>query len=171
MVKKLWDGFTTLIVIIVVALAILLVGVRIAGFQVFTVLSGSMEPTLHVGSLVYVRKADPQDLKPGDVITYMVSETTVVTHRITGVVPDDVEPDTLWFSTKGDANDTEDTALVHYRNILGRAVFSIPYLGYLSHYIQNPPGLYVALGCGAVLLIIAFLPGPKKKEQDSEKTG
>ena len=116
MVKKLWNGFTTLLVILVVALAILLVGVRLAGFQVFTVLSGSMEPTLHVGALVYVRETDPRDLKPGDVITYMVSETTVVTHRITGVVPDDADPDTLWFSTKGDANDTEDTALVHYRN-------------------------------------------------------
>lgn len=157
-----------MLVALVVALAILLAGVRLLGFQVFSVLSGSMEPTFHVGSLIYVKETDPQDLQPGDAITYMVNETTVVTHRIVGVVPDDTEPDTLWFRTKGDANDMEDTALVHYRNVLGKAVFSIPFLGYLSSYIQSPPGLYVALGGAAVLLIIAFLPSPKKKEQDPQ---
>lgn len=171
MIKKIWNAVTTLMVTLVVVLAILLVGVRLAGFEVFSVLSGSMEPAFHVGSLIYVRQTDPKDLQPGDAITFMVNETTVVTHRITGVVPDEQEPDTLWFRTKGDANDSEDTALVHYRNVIGKAVFSIPYLGYVSYYIQNPPGLYVALGCGALLLILAFWPTPKKKEQAPPASG
>ena len=170
-IQKIWNGFTTLLVVLAVALALLLVGVRIAGFEVFSVLSGSMEPAYPVGSLIYVKKTDPAQLQVGDAITFMANETTVVTHRIAGIVPDDADPDTLWFRTKGDANDSEDVALVHYRNVIGRAVFSIPNLGYLSHYIQNPPGLYVALGCGAVLLIAAFWPTPKKKEQDPQETG
>ena len=57
--KKIWNGITTVIVILVVILAILLAGVRLFGLQVFTVLSGSMEPTYHVGSLIYVKKTDP----------------------------------------------------------------------------------------------------------------
>lgn len=171
MIKKIWNGVTTLLVMIVVILAILLVGMRVAGFEVFSVLSGSMEPAYHVGSLIYVKEADPRDLKPGDAITFMANETTVVTHRIVGIVPDEDDPDILWFRTKGDANDTEDAALVHYRNVVGKAVFSIPYFGYVSSYIQNPPGLYIALGCGAVLLIIAFWPTGKKKEQEPVEMG
>lgn len=53
-VKKIWNGFTTILVILVVILALLLVGARLIGLQVFTVLSGSMEPTYHTGSLIYV---------------------------------------------------------------------------------------------------------------------
>ena len=171
MIKKIWNGFTTVMVVLVLILAILLVGVRFVGLKPFVVLSGSMEPTYHVGSLIYVREADPQDLQPGDAITFLATETTVVTHRIADVVPDEDDPDTLWFITKGDANQSEDASPVHYRNVIGKAVFSIPYLGYLSHYIQNPPGLYIALGVGAVMLILAFMPTGKKKDQAPETTG
>jgi len=171
MIKKIWNGFTTVMVVLVLILAILLVGVRFVGLKPFVVLSGSMEPTYHVGSLIYVREADPQDLQPGDAITFLANETTVVTHRIADVVPDEDDPDTLWFITKGDANQSEDASPVHYRNVIGKAVFSIPYLGYLSHYIQNPPGLYIALGVGAVMLILAFMPTGKKKDQAPETTG
>jgi len=50
--KKIWNTITTLLVILVMILALLLVGARFIGFQVFTVLSGSMEPNYHVGSLI-----------------------------------------------------------------------------------------------------------------------
>lgn len=167
--KRIWNWISGLLVTLVVLLAIALVGVRLIGLQPYVVLSGSMYPTYDVGSLIYVKSVDYKQLKPGDPITYMVSDDTVVTHRIVEVVPDDTEPDTLWFVTKGDANATEDGAPVHYRNVIGKPVFSIPYLGYVSHYIQSPPGLYVALGGCAVLLVLAFLPSPKKK--DPETTG
>lgn len=170
-IKKIWNWISGALVGVVVLLAVALVGVRLIGLQPFVVLSGSMWPTYEVGSLIYVKSVDCKELEVGDPITFMVNQDTIVTHRIAGIVPDDTDPDTLWFRTKGDANDTEDAALVHYRNVIGRAVFSIPYLGYLSHYIQNPPGLYVALGCGAVLLIAAFWPTTKKKEQDPQETG
>ena len=51
-VKRIWNWFTTVLVAVVVILALLLVGARLIGLQVFTVLSGSMEPTYHVGSLI-----------------------------------------------------------------------------------------------------------------------
>ena len=59
---------------------------------------------------------------------------------------------------------------MHYKNVIGKPVFSIPYLGYLSHYIQNPPGMYVAIAGGALLILLVFLPdvfadGDKKKKQ------
>lgn len=166
-IKIIWNWVSGVLVSLVVLLAIALVGVRLIGLQPYVVLSGSMYPTYDVGSLIYVKSVDYRDLKAGDPITYMVSSDTVVTHRIVEVVPDDTEPDTLWYVTKGDANATEDGAPVHYLNVIGKPVFAIPYLGYLSSYIQSPPGLYVALSLCAVLLVTAFWPTPKKKDPEN----
>ena len=68
-VKKVWDTAMTVLVVLVVLLAVLLVGVRLCGLQVYSVLSGSMEPDYPVGSLIYVRQGDYTTLKPNDVIT------------------------------------------------------------------------------------------------------
>ena len=168
-IKKAWDVMTTILVAAVVIIAILLVGVRLVGLQVFTVLSGSMEPTYHTGALIYVKSVDYQDLEAGDVITFMLDEDTVATHRIVEVVPDETDPTVLRYRTKGDANDAEDGSLVHYKNVIGSPVFSIPYLGYVANYIQNPPGTYIAISVGAVLLLLVFLPDLFAKDEEEKK--
>jgi signal peptidase len=167
-IRKVINIITNLLVIAVVALAVLLVGVRLAGLQVFTVLSGSMEPEYHVGSLIYVKKVDPMTLTERDVITFMLSEDTIATHRIVEVVPDETDASVVRFRTKGDANDAEDGSLVHCKNVIGTPVFTIPYLGYVASYIQNPPGTYIAISAGAILLLLVFLPdlfGEEKKKK------
>ena len=68
--KKIWNVISSILVAPVVILA-LLVGARIVGLQVFTVLSGSMEPTYHTGSLIYVKKVDPYTIKEGQPITFI----------------------------------------------------------------------------------------------------
>jgi len=166
--KPVWNWITSIIVVLAVVFALLLVGVRLIGWQVFTVLSGSMEPTYHVGSLIYVKDVDYTDLKVGDPITYMVNENTVVTHRIIEVLVDEEDPNTIRYFTKGDANSAADGSSVHYKNIIGKPVFSIPYLGYVSHYIQNPPGTYVAIAAGAILILLVFLPDVFSTEEDEE---
>ena len=83
--KKIWNVLSSILVALVVILALLLVGARIVGLQVFTVLSGSMEPTYHTGSLIYVKKIDPYTIKEGQPITFMLDENTVATHRVVGV--------------------------------------------------------------------------------------
>ena len=65
-ISKLWNAATTLLVTTVVVLAVLLAGVRVLGLQVFTVLSGSMEPAYPTGSLIYVKDADCRTLETGD---------------------------------------------------------------------------------------------------------
>lgn len=170
-VKKIWDITTSILVTLAVLLAIALVGVRLIGFQVFTVLSGSMEPTYSVGSLIYVKKADYKKLQSGDVITFMLDENTVATHRIVEVIPDQTDSTVLRFRTKGDANDTVDGGLVHYKNIIGTPVFAVPKLGYLANYIQNPPGRYVAISVGSVLLLVIFLPDLLGKQKNTEAKG
>ena len=170
--KKIWKCITSVLVALVVIVALLLVGARLIGLQVFTVLSGSMEPAYHVGSLIYVKDVDPFELESGDVITFMLDENTVATHRIVEVVPDEEDDSVVRFRTKGDANENVDGSLVHYKNVIGSPVFTIPYLGYAVSYIQNPPGTYVAISAGAILLLLVFLPdlfdGDKKKKKDAD---
>ena len=163
-----WDWITTALVAIVVILALLLVGARLIGLHVFSVLSGSMEPTYHVGSLIYVKNVDPYELKSGDVITFMLDEDTVATHRIVEVVPDENDSTVVRFRTKGDANDVEDGGLVHYKNVIGTPVFTIPKLGYVANYIQNPPGMYVAISVGAIMVLLVFLPDLFAEDKKNE---
>lgn len=167
--KKLWNALTTLIVIAIVILTILLAGVRLVGLTPYVVLSGSMEPNYHTGSLIYDKKVDPFTLKEGDVITFMVSEDTLATHRIVGVVPDEDEPGTIRFRTKGDTNDAEDGILVHYKNVVGTPVFTIPYLGYFSNWITHAPGKYIAITAAVVFLILLFLPDMLKKADEADQ--
>ena len=157
-IKKVWNVVSSILVALVVILALLLVGARLVGLRVFTVLSGSMEPAYHTGSLIYVKKVDPFTIEPGQPITFLLDEDTVATHRVVGVVPDEEDPGVIRFRTKGDANEAEDGALVHCKNVIGTPVFSIPCLGYLADYIQHPPGMYVAISAGAILLLLVFLP-------------
>lgn len=168
-IKKIWNIFTTAIVVVVVILVMLLVGVRLFGLQVFTVLSGSMEPTYKTGSLIYVKKVDPFTLETGDVITFMMDEDTIATHRVAGIVPDEDEPEVIRFRTKGDANDMEDATLVHCANVVGTPVFTIPYLGYVVNYVQNPPGTYIAITMAALLLMLVFLPDLFEDEDASKE--
>lgn len=170
--KKIWNGITTMLVAVVVIMALLLAGPRVIGMQVFTVLSGSMEPTYHTGSLIYVKDVDPFKLEAGDVITFMLDEDTVATHRIVEVVPDEEDSSTIRFRTKGDANNAEDGSLVHYKNVVGTPVFTIPQMGYFANFIQNPPGMYLAVSAGAVLLMMVFLPdlfGSDEGEEEEKR--
>ena len=163
-VKKAWNLVTTVIVILVAAAAVLLVGLRLFGLQTYTVLSGSMEPTYPTGSLLYVRKTAPEEVTVGQPITFVLNEDLVVaTHRVIAI-----DAENQYFYTKGDANEAADGAPVHFNNLIGVPVFHVPYLGYVANYVQKPPGLYVTIAAGAVLLLLLFLPdllGLWKKEE------
>ena len=166
--KRVISVATTTMLVIVLLLAAALVGVRIFGIAPYTVLSGSMEPVYHVGSLIYVKPVDPATLKVGDPITYVMENGTVVTHRIIGIVPDYGDDGSPGFKTKGDANNIEDGGAVHYKNVLGKPIFTIPYLGYLAYAIQTPPGSYLAIGLCIVVVLMTFLPDLLDKLEEEE---
>lgn len=159
---------------VVVLLAVLLGGTRLFGLSPYTVASGSMEPTYHVGSVIYVTDTDPAELKVGDAITYRIGSGTVVTHRIAEIV-NDAETG-LAFRTKGDANKTEDLgAPVSVSNVIGKPVFSIPLLGFVSNFVGKPVGLIITLGSCLSVFIISFiidaiLPKPQKADEQELET-
>ena len=158
MIKRIWSGVTTAAVIVMIILAVLLAGARLVGLQVYTVLSGSMEPNYPVGSLIYVKKVDPQSLKVGDAISFVIGDHTVATHRIVEVIPDEKTPDVIRFRTKGDNNDVADENSVHSANVQGKVVGHLPLLGYVANFVQHPPGTYIALIGALAVALAVFLP-------------
>ena len=163
--KKVWNVVTWILVLCVAALAILLAGVRVVGFRPYAVLSGSMEPTYHVGSLIYVREAQPEEIKVGDPITFVLNEDLVVaTHRVI-----EIDAENQAFRTQGDANETPDAAPVAFQNLVGKPSFTIPLLGFFSDWITHPPGFYIAIAAGLVLALLVFLPDLLDKADAADK--
>ena len=167
--KKVWNIVTTVAVVLMVLCSVFLMGSRVMGYQCYTVISGSMEPEYSVGDLIYVKDVDPDSVKVGDAITFVLNEDLVVaTHRVVRI-----DAEHQRFYTKGDANDTEDAAPVHFNNLIGVPELSIPKLGYVSDFIQNPPGTYITIAVGVILILAVFLPdliGGKKGSNGVEKT-
>lgn len=165
--KKIWSIVSTVLVVIVVLFAVFLMGSRIVGFKVYTVISGSMEPNYNRGDLLYVKEVDVNTIKVGDPITFILNEDLVVaTHRVV-----EVDAENQRFYTKGDANEVRDSEPVHFKNVIGVPQFAIPKLGYVSDFVQHAPGMYITIGVGIVLILLVFLPdmigaGKKKKEED-----
>lgn len=157
--KSLWNILSWVFVAAFAVFALLLAGVRFAGFEVFAVLSGSMEPEYPTGSLLYVRKVSPDTLVPGDVITFLLEDDTPATHRITEIL---TENGVHLFVTKGDANEFPDASPVRPENILGKPVFVLPHLGRLSGILGTTAGRWCAAILCTVLLISVFAPDVRR---------
>ncbi len=122
--------------------------VPVFNYDIMTVISGSMEPTLRAGSVVVTSPVE--NYKVGDIITFRTGgdRTPPTTHRIKDVK---VEGGEMLYITKGDANPTEDMTETKEEDIMGKALFSIPYLGYLVDFVKTP------LGFGILIIIPGFL--------------
>ena len=118
-----------------------------------------MEPTIPVGSIVYVKPVDFSEISEGDIISFEAG-ASVVTHRV-----ESIDESQMLITTKGDANETRDGEPVIYENIIGKPVFSIPVLGYLINFIKTPYGLIVAISTAALLIFIGIIVGSRKKDE------
>ena len=150
--------------IILVLLAAVLFLPRVFGITPYAVLSGSMEPTYHVGSLIYVADVEPEKIQVGDPMTFRISGDTLVTHRV--IEKNEEEKN---FRTQGDANENPDGGTVAYAAVVGKPLFTIPLLGYLAVYVGTRSGMIILGTVVAVVLILTFLPDlllGKGKEKD-----
>ncbi|WP_167511251.1 class B sortase [Pseudobutyrivibrio xylanivorans] len=143
MLKPLGNLIIALIIIACIPLAV----PKLLGFSEFNVISGSMEPAISVGSLVYVKPADFNELSEKDVIAYEAG-ASVVTHRIV-----EIDKEQLLFTTKGDANGSADFMPVAYTNVIGKVIFHIPVLGYVAAILAETLGKIGA----ALLLLVGLL--------------
>lgn len=144
---------STVVIACLVVFAIALAGVRVAGLTPYAVLSGSMEPAYRVGDLVYVAHSDPQTIQVGDTIAFVSdSALQTITHRVAAV-----QADGSSFTTKGDANDSVDGAPVAAENVLGKVVFSLPKLGYVSAFLTSEAGRWVGVAVVLALVLVLFV--------------
>ena len=133
------------IMLAVILMCLALAAPRLAGIKTFVVISGSMEPAIPVGSMVYSKAVDPKTLETGDVIVFYsskaaegggnTSEIIPITHR---VVLNDTTAGEI--TTKGDANEQNDVSKVIYNNVEGKVIFHIPHLGYIGAPLSSTMG-------------------------------
>ena len=142
----------TLILLAVIAASIPLTIPRFLGYEIYSVVSGSMEPEIPVGSVLYVSPAEPETVEEGQVIAFR-SGDSVVTHRVVRNQFAEGE-----FVTKGDANNTEDINSVPYRDLIGIVRYHFPMAGRLLMIYSSQAGkLYVLClaACGVMFNILA----------------
>ncbi len=143
-----------LVAVVVSALFIARVVPMLTGAPVFVVGGGSMEPSIHLGSVAVDLPVASASLAVGDVVSLKAGpKQAVFTHRITRLVPRD---DGLWIETKGDNNATIDPSLVPATAVIGRVQMVIPMLGFLVQVLSTASGLALLFMSGAVLLGLAF---------------
>lgn len=135
----------TLLLLLVIVSCIPLTLPRLMGYEVYEVVSGSMEPEISVGSVIYVKAVMPEDVREEDVIAFW-SGSSVVTHRVVENRLEERE-----FVTKGDANAAEDLRAVPYTELIGRVIRHFPKVGRLM-------ALYTS-GIGKVFLILIAVCG------------
>lgn len=136
------------------------------GYRMFVVQSGSMEPKIKAGSVVVV--GPQQEYKEKDIITFFANPNQVnlkdprstVTHRVLEVQDDEGRKT---YQTKGDANEDPDREMVTERQVLGKVMVGIPYLGYAVSFAKTQTGLIALIIIPGTLIIYSELLNIKKE--------
>jgi signal peptidase len=147
--------------IAVIALFLIFSAVPVkGGYKTLIVLSGSMEPKIHTGSVVAVKLT--KNYAVGDVITFgeNTKTKTPTTHRI---VESKETNGIKSYITKGDANNAPDQKPVSEKEILGKVLFSVPYVGYAVAAAQKPIGFMLIIVIPAVIIIYDEIQKIKKE--------
>lgn len=152
---------TTVALTLAVGLAALMLVPAALGFQRYVIVSGSMEPHIRTGSIVYSEEVPVRSLEVGDVITFVPPPefriTAPVTHRIISI---DDGSGTPFFRTQGDANpDADPWTLTLDRPEQARVVATVPWVGYTFTALANPQTRLLALGLPALAVAGLVLAG------------
>lgn len=144
----------TALLVVLVLFCLPLTVPRLMGYHIYSVVSGSMEPAIPVGSLVYIKDSAPEDMQVDEVIAFYGARDSnaIITHRV-------VENRVVMgeFITKGDANQTEDMNPVSYDNFIGKVVLSVPVIGKLALMLTSLTGKMIAVGVIGVALILEII--------------
>lgn len=126
-------------------------GVRLFGITPYVITSGSMIPKYPVGSVVYVKEVDTSALNEGDDISFYFSDGIIATHRIRSIDAENREVMTYGINNKDSfGNQINDASPVGFDYILGKVVWSLPFLGYPYLLIQK-------IGVKTILIVIVLI--------------
>ncbi|MEI3598514.1 MULTISPECIES: signal peptidase I SipW [unclassified Oceanobacillus] len=158
--KWMYRIFSGVLIVLLIGVGFIVLSTKLSsgdpevfGYQLKTVLSGSMEPEIKTGSIIAVRSVEDEnhDFAIGDIITFMENNNMLVTHRITDV--NETKSGVL-YTTKGDNNNAEDSNPVLAENVVGEYTgFTLPMIGYLIQFLQSPNGIILFLIVPGFLMI------------------
>lgn len=156
----------TILLAMLVAACIPLTVPRFFGYQIYSVISGSMEPEIAVGSLVYIRAMEPEDVQEGEVIAFYGARdfTSIITHRV-------VENRVFMgeFITKGDANEEADVRPIPYEHFIGKVKYSIPKAGVIAEVFTSRVGKIAAGGLILAAILLHLLANVLECDSKSER--
>lgn len=151
---KIYGALVTTFTIIVLLLGSVLVLPRIFGVNCYAVKSGSMEPALHVGALVYVNTNNTFP-EAGEIAVYKVlsdDNETMVMHRV-------ITKTEEGYQFRGDANKNTDALIVRQEQIVGTYILQIPKAGFfLAHLKRRNIFILIVL---IVLLNCSVIPAER----------
>lgn len=135
----------------------------IFGYKPFIVLSGSMEPKIKKGDLIFVKKTDVDKIKVSDIVAFRNSDDTVTTHRIINVIK---TSDNVCFETKGDNNNVQDEEVICKSSVEGKYVSRIPKVGNAIIFVQEPLGFAVMMLTLFIICIFIYFVSEKKIDDE-----
>ncbi len=162
--KKISKVIYNLFFSLVIALAILLLfsTFPITGnYKILVVKSGSMEPAIHTGSIIFTKPV--KDYQIGDIVTFTgtnANDRTPITHRISDIR---LQEGKAIYTTKGDANNSPDQREIQYREIIGKLLFSVPFVGYALDAVRQPMGFIFVIVVPALFIIYDEINKIKKE--------
>jgi len=137
--KKINKIFENLVVVISIFIVMFLLATMFLprfGYSLIVVKSGSMEPTIKTGSILFAKKQG--NYNNGDIITFVKMSNEIITHRIVGISK---ENGNIYYKTKGDANNATDMFLTRKSRVIGKTIFTIPYFGYIIGFLKSKIGI------------------------------
>lgn len=148
-----------IIIFIEIVLVILFLGPKLFGINTFVVTSGSMEPIYPVGSLIYVKKVNPEEIKVEDTITfYMNNSKIIATHQVY-----EIDEENEQFKTQGINNKDNKGNIIHdaepvgFSKLIGKPILCIKYLGYINRFITQAPGIYIVFVATLIIILINYI--------------
>lgn len=164
-----WAGRLARLLVILATLAVLgallaAAAPKVWGYNSFIIYSGSMEPTISVGSLVVGRPVDVQEVDLGDIIIFRApgDADITITHRVVGVREDD---GVRYFQTKGDAVDGADPEEVRLQGRVYKFAYELPYLGYFIAFAKSITGIILLIALPAAWLLVSSLSRQRRPRQ------
>lgn len=134
--------------------------------KTFCIISGSMEPTIHVNDVVLIKEVTQNEINNGDIISFN-SGGDIITHRIINI--ENAESGMLLYTTKGDANNVEDEEKIIFEDIEGKYVGKIPKIGKIIIALKNKVVLAFVLSLLVCIYIIEQKASIKKIKRNSKR--
>lgn len=139
---------------------------NLIGIKSFAITSGSMEPLYPVGSLVYTKRVEANQINKNDTITFYLENSEIIaTHQVY-----EIDEENKNFKTQGINNKDEEGNIIHdatpvkFSSLIGKVIFCIPYLGHISILLTTSPGKYIMIATLILIILISIILEKMRKE-------